>query len=99
MILLDTPEGALQFAEIYHQAQRIVSYCLEYKVPLAQGLEDFESLEGKLRTALNMLIKNNRVEKIGALIIVISSMRLKKTVDQSYFILRIQSCTTLSFRI
>ena len=66
MILLDTPEGALQFAEIYHQAQRIVSYCLEYKVPLAQGLEEFESLEGKLRTALNMLIKNSRVEKIGA---------------------------------
>ena len=66
MILLDTPEGALQFSEIYHQAQRIVGYCLEYKVPLAQGLEEFESLEDKLRSALNMLIKNSKVEKIGA---------------------------------
>jgi len=66
LILLDKPDGALKFDEIFDKAHRIINYCKTFYVPITESLVDQSKLEKVLENALDMQIKNGKVDLIGS---------------------------------
>ena len=66
LILLDKPDGAVKLDEIQEKAHRIVNYCLSFNVPVTDSLQDISKLDKVIEKALDMQIKNGKVDKIGS---------------------------------
>ena len=64
-LFVDEPEGALKTTEIFDKAKRIVLYCQRFKVPLAKSLEDLSQLEKVILNAIEILVTNKKLDKIG----------------------------------
>jgi len=66
LILLDKPDGVLKLDEILEKAHRIISYCQTFEVPITDSLSNLTKLEKVIENALEMQIKNGKINLIGS---------------------------------
>ncbi|HAZ12686.1 MAG: hypothetical protein A2X86_11185 [Bdellovibrionales bacterium GWA2_49_15] len=64
LIMLDGPVGALKFEEIRERALKISEHCHKFNLPISNSLAP-EKLNVTIERAVQMFIKNNKIEVIG----------------------------------
>lgn len=63
LILLDEPSGALTWGGILSRAEEVISFCSQFKIPTTPSLS-MENFEQTLRSALDLMINNKKIEVI-----------------------------------
>ncbi len=64
LVLLDEAAGALTWEQIEYKCKEVISFAKRFQIPLTPSLASNEKRSATLKNALNLLIRNKKVERM-----------------------------------